>query len=114
MPLDLPPANDAVARRSSIVVAITQLRFSENPAVSEPATGVRFHELLGGPEGRYPQINQARRALINIGPGGQGAEHESSGWRMTAEGWLGCVELLLGGNRQTACIGHGDEVTQMS
>jgi len=88
MPLDLPPADDAVARRSSIVFAITQIRFSENPAVSEPATGVRFHELLGGPEGPYPQINQARRALLNIGPGGQGTEHESSGWRVTAEGWL--------------------------
>jgi hypothetical protein len=33
---------------------------------------------------------------------------------LTAERWLGCVERLLGGNRQAACIGHGDEVTQMS
>jgi hypothetical protein len=29
---------------------------------------------------------------------------------LPTERWLGSVELLLGGNGQTACIGHGDEV----
>jgi len=32
---------------------------------------------------------------------------------LPAERWLGRVELLLGGNGQTACIGHGDEVAKM-
>ena len=32
---------------------------------------------------------------------------------LPAERWLGRVELLLGGNGQAACIGHGDEVAEM-
>src|SRR5258708_31544821 len=32
---------------------------------------------------------------------------------LPAERWLGGVELLLGGDGQTACISHGDEVAQM-
>ena len=32
---------------------------------------------------------------------------------LPAERWLGSVELLLGGNGQTAGIGHGDEVAEM-
>ena len=32
---------------------------------------------------------------------------------LPAERWLGSVELLLGGNGQTACISHGDEVAEM-
>ena len=32
---------------------------------------------------------------------------------LPAERWLGRVQLLLGGNGQTAGIGHGDEVAQM-
>jgi hypothetical protein len=32
---------------------------------------------------------------------------------LPAERWLGSVQLLLGGNRQTAGIGHGDEVAEM-
>jgi hypothetical protein len=32
---------------------------------------------------------------------------------LPAEGWLGRVQLLLGGNGQTAGIRHGDEVAQM-
>lgn len=90
MPLDLPQADEAVARRSSIASAIVQLRFEETPAVSQNTAGVAFHGVLGGPDGRYPQINQARRGVLNIGPGGPSAEpHESVGWRMTAPGgWL--------------------------
>jgi hypothetical protein len=33
---------------------------------------------------------------------------------LPAERWLRSVERLLGGNGQTACISHGDEVAQMS
>jgi hypothetical protein len=33
---------------------------------------------------------------------------------LPTEGWLGSVELLFGGNGQTACISHGDEVAEMS
>jgi len=32
---------------------------------------------------------------------------------LPAERWLGRVELLLGGNSQTSCIGHGGEVAKM-
>ena len=32
---------------------------------------------------------------------------------LPAERWLGSVQLLLGGNGQTAGIGHGDEVAEM-
>jgi len=32
---------------------------------------------------------------------------------LPAERWLGGVELLLGGDGQTACISHGDEVAEM-
>ena len=32
---------------------------------------------------------------------------------LPAERWLGRVELLFGGNGQTACISHGDEVAEM-
>jgi hypothetical protein len=32
---------------------------------------------------------------------------------LPAERWLGSVELLLGGNGQTACISHRDEVAEM-
>ena len=32
---------------------------------------------------------------------------------LPAERWLRSVQLLLGGNGQTAGIGHGDEVTEM-
>jgi hypothetical protein len=32
---------------------------------------------------------------------------------LPAERWLGGVELLLGGDRQTAGISHGDEVAEM-
>ena len=32
---------------------------------------------------------------------------------LPTERWLGSVQLLLGGNGQTAGIGHGDEVTEM-
>jgi hypothetical protein len=32
---------------------------------------------------------------------------------LPAERWLGSVEFLLGGNSQTACIRHGDEVAEM-
>lgn len=89
MPLDLPPAADAVARRSSIVFVIAQIRFAENPAVSESAAGMALHEHLGGPAGRYSQINQARRSVVNVGPNGPiGEGQEALGWRMTAGGWL--------------------------
>lgn len=88
MPLDLPAADDIVARRSSIVFVVMQMKFSESPGVSESDSGVRLHELLGGPDGRYPQINQARRGVLNIGPGIAGTEHESLGWRLIVDGWL--------------------------
>src|SRR6266481_3194690 len=32
---------------------------------------------------------------------------------LPAERWLGSVQFLLGGNGQTAGIGHGDEVAEM-
>jgi len=32
---------------------------------------------------------------------------------LPAERWLGGVQLLLGGNGQTAGIGHGDEIAEM-
>jgi hypothetical protein len=32
---------------------------------------------------------------------------------LPAERWLGCMELLLGGNGQAACISNGDEVAEM-
>jgi hypothetical protein len=33
---------------------------------------------------------------------------------LPAERWLRSVELLLGGDGQTACIGHRDEVAKMT
>jgi hypothetical protein len=32
---------------------------------------------------------------------------------LPTERWLRSVELLLGGNSQTACVGDGDEVAEM-
>jgi uncharacterized protein (TIGR04255 family) len=99
MPLDLPPADDRVAARSSVAMAICQIRFDEQDAIGSGATAVAFHERLGGGEGPYSKIESAagaNRIMVEMGPGGpvQQSTARQTGWSLEAEDGSWSLALL--------------------
>jgi uncharacterized protein (TIGR04255 family) len=94
MPFELPEVDAAVATRQSVVFAICQIRFEETPSVSDKASGVRFHELLGDMGGPYPKVIRAEIPTglsLSVGPSGATSEATHvSGWRMLSkdDAWL--------------------------
>jgi uncharacterized protein (TIGR04255 family) len=100
MSLDLPPAEEPIPARSSVIFAICQVRFEETPSVSDKMTAVTFHERLGSADGPYPQINRAEIAsgiTMSFGPAGPATETKrTSGWRMVADEGAWLVGLFPG------------------
>jgi uncharacterized protein (TIGR04255 family) len=93
MMLDLPTAAEAVSTRSSVTMAICQVRFEQQPAISTGPTAAAFHGSVGGADGPYPSIDQvegASRTVMGVGPGGPISETtRTNGWRLASadEGW---------------------------
>jgi uncharacterized protein (TIGR04255 family) len=99
MPLDLPKADDRVAARSSVAMAICQIRFDEQDAIGSGATAVAFHERLGGEGGPYSKIESAsaaNRIMVAVGPGGpvQQPMTRQTGWSLEAEDGSWSLALL--------------------
>lgn len=99
MALDLPKADDRVAARSSVAMAICQIRFDEQDTIGSGATAVAFHERLGGSEGPYSKIESAagtNRIMVEMGPGGpvQQSTARQVGWSLEAEDGSWSLALL--------------------
>jgi uncharacterized protein (TIGR04255 family) len=99
MPLELPPADDRVSGRPTVSTVICQIRFEEQPSVSEGALAIEFHERVGGPSGRYSKIEPAEganRILFEMGPDGplQQQTTRRTGWSLQAENGSWSLVLL--------------------
>jgi len=85
MTLSLPEPDTSRLPRSPLELVVCQIRFENRLVVSESATAIAFHEALGGPEGQYPEVEEATSASGNvvIGPGGPTVSETAklSGWR---------------------------------
>lgn len=88
MTLGLPTVDEAVSARSSVVLAICQVRFEQRPEISESAAiALAFHSKLGGAAGRYPKVQQsetANRIVLGVGPGMSQETPRSAGWTLAS------------------------------
>lgn len=99
MALDLPKADDRVTARSSVAMAICQIRFDEQDAIGAGATALAFHKRLGGDEGPYSKIESAagaNRIMVEVGPGGpvQQSTARQTGWSLESEDGAWSLVLL--------------------
>jgi uncharacterized protein (TIGR04255 family) len=100
MTLDLPDPAEAVGARSSVIMAICQVRFEQSPVVSEKTTSLVFHDRLGGSSGAYPKIEEAEavnQVTMTMGPAGPFSETKHlTGWQLSSEDDAWTVSLLPG------------------
>lgn len=93
MTLDLPQADDRIAARRTVTMAICQVRYDQQASIGSGATALAFHERLGGAGGLYSKIEEAEganRIVMGIGPGRPIAETTRiNGWSLTSsdDGW---------------------------
>src|ERR1700689_5598547 len=96
MTLDLAQADSRIAGRRTVAMAICQVRYDQQTAVSSGPTALAFHEKLDGANGPYPKIEEAEganRIVMGIGPGRPTAETR----RREAWGFLSADEQCAGG-----------------
>jgi uncharacterized protein (TIGR04255 family) len=98
MPLNLPEPDQTRLPRSPLDLVVCQLRFEQQPRVSDSATALALRDELGGPE-RYPRLDQVHAQALNVmvGPGvapavGQAAA--GSGWRLQSGDGQWVVSLM--------------------
>jgi uncharacterized protein (TIGR04255 family) len=100
MRLDLPQADDRIAARRTVTMAICQVRYDQQASIGSGATALAFHERLGGAEGLYPKIEEAEganRIVMGIGPGRPIAETTRiNGWSLTSADDAWSLALLPG------------------
>jgi len=93
MTLDLPPASDKVSARSSVTMAICQVRFEQQTNIGAGATALAFREKLGGADGPYAKVEEAEgahRLVMGLGPGAPISETtRMNGWNLATvdEAW---------------------------
>jgi uncharacterized protein (TIGR04255 family) len=91
MPIDLPPADERVSRRSSVSTVVCQIGFDERPRVGEGSFPIEFHERLGGPTGRYPKLEPAaeQRLILEVGTAPSQQQISRRGWSFESQdrGW---------------------------
>lgn len=94
MALDLPAPDERVALRSTVGMAICQVRFEAQGDLGG-ATAVELHNRLGGAEGRYPKITSAEgnRIMFEVGPQGP-VQTGRTGWSFDAGDGSWAVTLL--------------------
>jgi uncharacterized protein (TIGR04255 family) len=92
MALDLPAADERVVSRSTVGMAICQVRFDTQDGLGG-ATAVDFHNRLGSAEGRYPKITSAEGITVEIGPQGP-VQTGKTGWSFDAGDGSWTVTLL--------------------
>jgi uncharacterized protein (TIGR04255 family) len=84
MSLDLPSADERVAMRRTISTAICQIRFDEQPRVSDGSLAIEFHERLGGADGPYSKLELAEDHVLEMGPAGLQPQSGRRGWSLEA------------------------------
>ena len=100
MTLDLPQAEDRIAARRTVTMAICQVRYDQQASVGSGATALAFHEKLGGADGPYPNIEEvegASRMVMGVGRGRPIAETTRiPGWSLTSADQAWSLALLPG------------------
>jgi uncharacterized protein (TIGR04255 family) len=100
MTLDLAQADSRIAGRRTVSMAICQVRYDQQTAVSSGPTALAFHEKLDGANGPYPKIEEAEganRIVMGIGPGRPIAEtSRSNGWSFSSSDEQWSLALLPG------------------
>jgi uncharacterized protein (TIGR04255 family) len=91
MPMTLPVLDDRPLGRSPLAVVVFQVRFEQNLSVGAGDTGLRVHDQLGGPDGRYVRVEpvQIMSSAVQVGPLGlsqvPSSNMPSRGFRMSNE-----------------------------
>lgn len=91
MPMTLPALDDRPLSRSPLAVAVFQVRFEQNLSVGAGDTGLRVHDQLGGPDGRYVRVEpvQLITGAVQVTPLGisqvPSSNMPSRGFKMTNE-----------------------------
>lgn len=100
MPMTLPALDDRPLGRSPLAVVVFQVKYEQNLSVGAGDTGLRVHEQLGGPDGRYVRVEpvQMANSAIQVSPLGLSQLPSSSvpsrGFRMTNENGTLILSLM--------------------
>jgi uncharacterized protein (TIGR04255 family) len=98
MGLNLPNPDTSRLPRSPLELVICQIRFDRRLRVGEAPTALAFHEDLGGPSGRYQQLDEieGQQLVISAGPGVEqtSQSRKTSGWKFSSENGEWIVTLM--------------------
>jgi uncharacterized protein (TIGR04255 family) len=79
-------------------LVVCQLRFENQPQISQSEVALTVHEALGGADGGYPRLEQVQGQAVNVtlGPGAPAMTQAPmvSGWRLQSADGLWIVSLL--------------------
>jgi uncharacterized protein (TIGR04255 family) len=91
MALTLTEVDNRPLGRSPLAVVVFQIKYEQNLSVGDGETGLRVHEFLGGPDGRYVKVEplQIVGAAVQVSPFGltqvPSVNAPSRGFRMRNE-----------------------------
>ena len=98
MGLNLPNPDTSRLPHSPLELVICQIRFDRRLRVGEAPTALAFHEDLGGPSGRYQQLDEieGQQLVILAGPGVEqtSQSRKTSGWKFSSENGEWIVTLM--------------------
>jgi len=94
--LALPEPDATQLTHSPLEVVVCQVRHEKRLIVSEGATALAAHEALGGPNGRYANLDEVTGGEVNVvmGPSPNVSETRTSGWRFASDDGAWVVTLM--------------------